>query len=57
VKEIVTLFQKHNNCEFDVKYGARRLGDLERSVLDNPSLYLDNIYGIEELVKIPMSML
>jgi len=57
VKEIVTLFQKNNNCEFDVKYGPRRLGDLERSVLDNPSPYLDNIYGIEELVKIPISML
>ena len=57
VKEIVELFQTQNNCEFEVKYGPRRAGDLERSVLKNPSHYLNHIYGMEDLVKIPTSML
>lgn len=57
VNQIIELFKKVNKCDFNVLYGPRRPGDLERSVLDNPSSYLPNLYGMEELVKIPVSML
>jgi len=57
VKQITDLFKKINNCNFEVLYGPRRAGDLERSVLNNPSSYLPNLYGIDELVKIPFNML
>lgn len=57
VNEIIDLFKQVNRCNFDVLYGPRRNGDLERSVLDNPSTYLQNLYTMEELVKIPESML
>jgi len=57
VKQITEVFKQTNKCDFDVLYGARRSGDLERSVLNNPSAYLPNLYGIDELVKIPLNML
>ena len=57
VLEIVDLFKQVNKVEFDVEYGPRRSGDLERSVLNNPSHYLPNLYSINELVKIPTNML
>jgi UDP-glucose 4-epimerase len=52
VQEIVDLFQKVNNCSFDVKYGPRRKGDLPSSVLANVSPYMRNIYTMEELIKV-----
>lgn len=57
VNEIIEIFKKVNNCEFDVLYGPRRAGDLERSVLSNPSSYLQHLYDMEDLVKIPETML
>ena len=52
VQEIVDLFQKVNECSFDVKYGPRRKGDLPSSVLANVSPYMRNLYTMEELLKV-----
>ena len=52
VQEIVNLFQKVNECSFDVKYGPRRKGDLPSSVLANVSSYMRNLYSMEELLKV-----
>ena len=50
VQEIVNLFQKVNECSFDVKYGPRRKGDLPSSVLATVSPYMRNLYSMEELL-------
>jgi UDP-glucose 4-epimerase len=52
VKEIVQLFKSTNNVEFDVEVVGRRIGDLERSVLDNPSVYMKKMFSFEELLKV-----
>jgi UDP-glucose 4-epimerase len=52
VQEIVDLFQKVNDCDFEVVYGPRRKGDLASSVLENVSPYMSNLYTMEELLKI-----
>jgi UDP-glucose 4-epimerase len=52
LKEIVNLFQKVNDVEFDVVYGPRRKGDLPSSVLEDVSPYMKNLYTIEELLKV-----
>jgi UDP-glucose 4-epimerase len=52
VLEMVDLFKQVNKVDFKVNFGPRRSGDLERSVLDNPSEYLPNLYSIKDLLKI-----
>jgi UDP-glucose 4-epimerase len=52
VKEIVDMFQRVNNLDFDVKYGPRRKGDLPSSVLEDVSPYMKNLYTLEELLKV-----
>jgi UDP-glucose 4-epimerase len=52
VREIVSLFQKVNDIDIDVKYGPRRKGDLASSVLEEVSPYMRNLYTLEELLKI-----
>lgn len=52
VTEIVNLFQKVNDVDFDVKKGPRRKGDIEVSVLENVSPYMRNLYTMEELLKV-----
>jgi len=52
VKEIVDMFQRVNNLDFEVKYGPRRKGDLPSSVLEDVSPYMKNLYTMEELLKI-----
>lgn len=52
VKEIVNMFQKVNDCDFEVKYGPRRKGDLPSSVLEDVSPYMRNLYTMEELLKV-----
>jgi len=52
VKEIVDMFQRVNNLDFEIKYGPRRKGDLPSSVLEDVSPYMKNLYTIEELLKI-----
>ena len=52
VQEIVDLFQKVNECVFEVKYGPRRKGDLASSVLENVSTYMRNLYTMDQLIKV-----
>jgi UDP-glucose 4-epimerase len=52
VHEMVNMFQKVNDCEFHVKNGPRRDGDIEYYVLKNVSPYMKNLYGIEDLLKV-----
>jgi UDP-glucose 4-epimerase len=57
VKEIVNLFQKVNDVEFDVIKGPRRKGDIEVSVLENVSPYMRNLYTLEQLLSVSTTML
>ena len=52
VIQIVELFKTINNVEFEVKYAPRRDGDLASNVLDNPSSYMENLYTIEDTLRI-----
>ena len=52
VKEIVDEFQKVNDVSFNVKYGPRRKGDIARSVLENVSAYMRNLYTMDQLLKV-----
>lgn len=52
VYEMACIFQDVNNCEFEIKYGPRRKGDLPISVLKDVSPYMKNLYSFEELLKI-----
>jgi UDP-glucose 4-epimerase len=52
VKQMIDLYKKVNSCEFEVKICPRRSGDLEFSVLDNPSKFMKKFYSIEELLKV-----
>jgi UDP-glucose 4-epimerase len=52
VQEIVDLFQKVNECNFEVVYGPRRKGDLPSSVLANISPYMCNLYTMDQLLRI-----
>ncbi len=52
VKQMIDLYKKVNNCDFKVNVCPRRLGDLECSVLDNPSKFMIKLYSIEDLLKV-----
>ena len=52
VREMANLFQKVNDCEFDIKYGPRRAGDTPVSVLEDVSPYMKNLYTVEDLLRI-----
>lgn len=52
VKEMVELFKAVNNVEFEVVNGPRREGDLEVSVLSNPSRFMKKLYSIDQLLKV-----
>ena len=51
VQEMVDTYKFVNRCEFKVNYLPRREGDLERSVLDNPSRYMKRVCDLKDLVK------
>jgi UDP-glucose 4-epimerase len=51
VKEIVEIYKKVNDCNFQIKYLNRRAGDLESNVLKNVSIYMKNLYSIEKMLK------
>ena len=53
VKQMIDLYKKVNNCDFEVKIGPRRAGDLECSVLDNPSPFMQQLYTMEDLLWVP----
>ena len=52
VKQMIDLYKKVNNCDFDVQICPRRAGDLERSVLDNPSSFMQQLYNMKDLLKV-----
>jgi UDP-glucose 4-epimerase len=52
VKEMVDVFKLVNNCDFIVNYCQRREGDLEYSVLDNVSKYMESTYTLPQLLEI-----
>lgn len=52
VREMTSLFQKVNDCDFDVVSGPRRKGDIEYYVLDEVSSYMKNLYSIQDLLKV-----
>jgi UDP-glucose 4-epimerase len=53
VKQMIDLYKKVNNCEFEVQVCPKRAGDLERSVLDNPSPFMQQLYTMEDLLWVP----
>jgi UDP-glucose 4-epimerase len=53
VIEMIELYKTVNNCEFEVNVCPRRAGDLERSVLDNPSPFMQKLYTMEDLLWVP----
>lgn len=50
VLEIVDAFKEANYVNFNVNMKDRRAGDVERTVLDNPSSYIDNSYKLIDLL-------
>ena len=53
VKQMVDLYKKVNNCDFEIRVCPRRQGDLESSVLDKPSSFMQQLYTMEELLWVP----
>lgn len=52
VLEIAKMFKAINNVNFEIHLGLRRKGDLEYSVLKNPSSYMTQLYNIEQMLKV-----
>ena len=52
VKEIIAAYKEKNNVDFEVVVKPRRHGDIERSVLNDVSPYMRELYLLQELVKI-----
>jgi UDP-glucose 4-epimerase len=51
VMEIIRQYKKTNKVDFDVLDVGRREGDLEVSVLDDPSPFFKKLYTFEELLR------
>jgi UDP-glucose 4-epimerase len=52
VLEMAEIYRRVNAVEFDIVYTDRRAGDMESSVLDTPSRYMQQLYTITELLKV-----
>ena len=52
VLQMATTFRLVNECNFQINYCQRREGDLECSVLDNPSSYMKSMYTLPQLLKV-----
>jgi UDP-glucose 4-epimerase len=52
VREIAETFKRVNKCEFDVVDGDRRAGDVAISVLKTPSLYMPEMYNLDQLLSL-----
>jgi UDP-glucose 4-epimerase len=52
VKQMVDLYKKVNNCDFEIRICPKRKGDIEKSVLDNPSSFMQKLYTIEDLLRL-----
>jgi UDP-glucose 4-epimerase len=51
VKEMIEIFKNINDCDFETVICPRRAGDLEVSVLPNPSKYMKHLYTMNDLLK------
>lgn len=51
VKEMIEIFKSVNNCDFETIICDRRAGDLESSVLPNPSKYMKHLYNMTDLLR------
>lgn len=51
VKEMLRIYCEVNNCKIETVVMPRRSGDLERSVLENVSPYMKNLYTIQDYLK------
>ena len=52
VKTIVDTFKKVNRVDFKVNLAPRREGDPERTILDNVSKFMIELYSLEDYLKI-----
>jgi len=52
VRQMVDIFKEVNDADFDVEVGPRREGDLEVSVLSDPSKFMKKLYTIEDLLRV-----
>lgn len=52
VLEITKKFMEVNDVEFNIEFKGRRDGDLEKTVLNNPSTYYEKTYSLDRLLKI-----
>jgi UDP-glucose 4-epimerase len=52
VQTMIDTFKRVNNVDFKVNVLPRREGDIERSVLDNPSPYFQKTFDLETLLKL-----
>lgn len=52
VKEMIEIFKRVNDCNFKTVMCPRREGDLESSVLPDPSKYMKHLYSINDLLKL-----
>ena len=52
VRDMVELYKKTNNVDFQVKVGPRKKGDPAVSVLSNPGRYMKQMYKFEDLLKV-----
>jgi len=53
VLEIANIFKRVNNVDFKIVIDYPRPGDIVSSVLDKPSLFMQSLYPIDELLKLP----
>lgn len=56
VKEMVEIFKKVNNVDFKINHMPRRPGDLETSVLDKISPYMEKMYTMQDLLILPENL-
>jgi UDP-glucose 4-epimerase len=52
VKQMIEIYKRVNDCDFTVNICPRRSGDLERSVLDNPSTFMQKLYTMDDLLRV-----
>lgn len=55
VKEMVNIFQRVNDVDFDVKIGPPRDGDVGVYVLEETSKYMPELFTIEDLLRVKLS--
>jgi UDP-glucose 4-epimerase len=53
VKQMIELYKQVNCCDFETVISPRRAGDLESSVLDTPSPFMQQLYTMEDLLWVP----